>query len=75
MEKKETSAQIRARIEANEEVCKQAFSTLREILDEKEPRRPYYLERLISSLNVCSDICQGRARLEYALEKAIQAGD
>lgn len=75
MEKKKTSEQIRATIEVNEETRKQAFSTLREILDEKEPHRPYYLERLITSLNVCSDICKSRARLEYDLQKAIQAGD
>lgn len=74
MENKMTSEQIRASIKVNEETYKQASGTLREILDEKEPRRPYYLERLIGSLNLCADICRHRAKLEFELQKAIQAG-
>jgi hypothetical protein len=74
MENKMTSAQIRASIKVNEETYKQASGTLREILDEKEPRRPYYLERLITSLNLCADICRHRAKLEFELQKAIRAG-
>lgn len=75
MENKMTSAQIRASIKVNEETYKQASGTLREILDEKEPRRPYYLERLIGALNLCADICRHRAKLEFELQKAIQAGE
>ena len=74
MKQEMTSKQIRACIKLNEETSKQAFATLREILDEKEPRRPYHLERLIVSLNLCSDICKNRAKLEYSLQKAIQSG-
>lgn len=74
MEKQMTSVQIRASIKVNEETYKQMSETLREILDEKEPRRPYYLERLIAALNLCSDICKHRAKLEFELQKAIQAG-
>ena len=75
METKMTSDQIRASIKVNEETYKQASGTLREILDEKEPRRPYYHERLMVSLNLCADICRNRAKLEYDLQKAIQAGE
>ena len=74
MEKEMTSAQIRASIQVNEETYKQASATLREILDEPEPRRPYYLERLITSLNLCADICRHRVKLEFDLQKAIQSG-
>ena len=70
METKMNVAQIQGSIKVNEETFKQASATLREILDEPEPRRPYYLERLIASLNLCSDICRNRARLEFELLKA-----
>ena len=69
-----TSAQIRASIKVNEETFKQASGQLREILDEPEPRRPYYLERMIVALNLCSDIAKHRAKLECDLQKAIQSG-
>lgn len=69
-----TAEQIRGCIKVSDETFKQAFATLREILDEKEPRRPYYLSRLLNSLNLCSEICRNRTRLEYDLQKAIQAG-
>lgn len=70
-----TAEQIRGCIKVSDETFKQASATLREILEEKEPRRPYYHERLITSLNLCADICRHRAKLEYDLRKAIQAGE
>lgn len=73
-EKPRTSAAIRASIEVNKQTFEQASATLREILDESEPRRPYHLERMITSLNLCSDIAKHRAKLESELQKAIQAG-
>ena len=69
-----TAAQIRGSIEVNKQAWEQASATLREILDEPEPRRPYYLERMVAQLNLCSDIAKDRARLEIELNKAVQAG-
>lgn len=69
-----TAAQIRGSIQVNELAWDQASKTLREILDEPRPRRAYYNERLISQLNLCSEIAGDRARLEFELQKAIQSG-
>lgn len=69
-----TAEQIRASIKVNEETFKQASATLRKILDEPEPRRPYHLERMIASLNLCTDIAKHRAKLEYQLQQAVQSG-
>ena len=69
-----TAEQIRGSIQVNELAWEQASKTLREILDETKPRREYHLERMISALNLCSDIAQDRARLEFELKKAIQSG-
>lgn len=74
VERTMTAAQIRGSIAVNEQAWKQASKTLREILDEPEPRREYHLERMITALNLCSDIAKDRARLEHELTKAIQAG-
>lgn len=74
MEKELTSDQIRATIQVNEETYKQASAILREILDEPEPRMPYHLERLITALNLCIDICRRRAKLDFDLQKEIQSG-
>ena len=71
---KESSDQIRAKIEVNKKTWEQASGTLREILDEPEPRQPYYLERLISALNLCTDVAKHRAQLEEGLQRAIQMG-
>lgn len=69
-----TAEQIRASIKVNEETFKQASTALRKILDEPEPRRPYHLERMIASLNLCTDIAKHRAKLEYQLQQAVQSG-
>lgn len=69
-----TAAQIRGSIQVNESAWEQASKTLRELLDESNPHRPYYTDRLISQLNLCSEIAGDRARLEFELQKAIQAG-
>ena len=69
-----TAEQIRASIKEDEETFKRASATLRKILDEPEPRRPYHLERMIASLNLCSDIAQHRAKLGYQLQQAVQSG-
>ena len=74
IERTQTAAQIRGSISVNEQAWEQASKTLREILDEPKPRRPYHTERMISALNLCSDIAKDRARLEYELQRAIQAG-
>lgn len=71
---KVSSEQIRANIKVNEGTFEQAMGTLRAILDEPEPRRPYYLERLISALNLCSDVAKHRAKLELELQLAVQSG-
>ena len=62
-----TSAQVQAEIASLEETFELAAATLRDILDEQKPHNPYYLERLISQLNLCTEIAQSRARLEYEL--------
>lgn len=69
-----TAEQIRGSIQVNEQAWEKASKTLRGILDEKKPHRAYHLERMISALNLCSDIAKDRARLEFELQKAIQAG-
>lgn len=69
-----TSAQIRGLIKVNEETFEQASCNLRKILDEPAPHRAYYLERLISALNLCSELAGRRAKYENDLRKAIQAG-
>lgn len=69
-----SSKQIRASIDVNKGTFEQASQTLRNILDEPEPRRPYYFERLIGALNLCTDVAKHRAKLEFDLQKAIQAG-
>ena len=74
MGKEYTSAGLRAMIEFNEDTERKAFAHLRDVLDEPEPRREYYLERLMAATNLCSDILKSRARLEFELQKAIQAG-
>lgn len=74
MEKEYTSAGLRAMIEFNKETERNAFAHLRDVLDEPEPHRAYHLERLLAATNLCSDILKSRARLEFELRKAIQAG-
>lgn len=74
VEESMSAAQIRGSIAVNEQSWEQASKTLREILDETKPRREYHLERMISALNLCSDIAKDRARLEFELKKAIQSG-
>lgn len=74
VEEKMTAAQIRGSIQVNESAWEQASKTLRELLDESKPHRPYYTDRLISQLNLCSEIVKDRARLEYELQKAVQSG-
>lgn len=69
-----SSAVIRASISVNEKTFEQAVGTLREILDEPEPRRPYHLERMITALNLCTDVAKSRARLEAELQKSLQMG-
>lgn len=71
---KMSAAQIRALIKTNEETFNVASATLQDILNEPEPRRPYYMERLISQLNLCSEIAERRAMLEFELKKALQSG-
>lgn len=74
VEEKMTAAQIRGSIQVNESAWEQAMKTLRELLDESKPHRSYYTERLISQLNLCSEIAKDRARLEAELRKAMQSG-
>lgn len=68
-----TVTQIRALIKINEENFDAASATLQDILNEQEPRRPFYMERLIAQLNLCSGIAERRAMLEFELKKAIQS--
>jgi hypothetical protein len=74
VEESMSASQIRGSIQVNEQAWDQASKTLRELLDEPRPRRAYYNERLISQLNLCSEIAGDRARLEFELQKAIQSG-
>lgn len=69
-----SSTEIRASISVNEKTFEQVVATLRSILDEPEPRRPYHLERMIAALNLCTDVAKSRSRLEAELQKALQSG-
>ena len=73
MEKVYTSNALRAQIEFNKETERRSFEALRIALEEPG-NAPHHLERLLAATNLCSDVLKARAKLEFELRKAIQAG-
>lgn len=74
MEKELTAQAAQALIDLNEKTSREAFATLRRIIDEPEPRRGFYQERLLTSLTLCTDLVKARIRYESERRKALQAG-